>query len=97
MSQRSFKVVLPRASGSVLHAKSPANAAKKASKECSRKKCEVVVQDRKSGKKYKYRVTRTYDPITVKRGGRKVTFDYTISAKSLNKSMKRKGMKSKSR
>ncbi len=94
MSQRSFKVVLPRASGSVLHAKSPANAAKKASKECSRKKCDVVVQDRKSGKKYKYRVTRTYDPITIKRGNRKVTFDYTISAKSLNK---KKSMKSKSR
>jgi hypothetical protein len=85
MSQRSFKVVSPRSSGSILHSRSPAGAAKKASKECSRKKCEVIVQDRKSGKKYKYRVTRTYDPITIKRGGRKITFDYAVSAKSLNK------------
>lgn len=85
MSQRTFKVVSPRASGSILHSRSPSAAAKKAVRSCSRKKCDVVLQDRKSGKKYKYRVTRTYDPITVKRGGRRITFDYTISSKSLNK------------
>jgi hypothetical protein len=85
MSQRYFKVVSPRAAGSVLRSKSPSGAAKKASRNCSRKKCDVTVQDRKSGKKYTYRVTRTYDPVTVKRDGRKIEYKYVVSAKSLNK------------
>ena len=86
MSQRSFKVISPRAaSSSLLHSRSPSGAAKKASRSCSRKKCDVVIQDRKSGKKYKYRVTRAYDPITIKLGRKKVTFDYAVSAKSMNK------------
>ena len=85
MFQRSFKVISPRASGSVLRSKSPSGAAKKASRSCSRKKCDVVVQDRKSGKKYKYRVTRTYDPVTVKRGGQKIEYKYVVSTKSMNK------------
>jgi hypothetical protein len=85
MHKRSFKVISPRAAGSVLRSRSPAGAAKKATRSCSRKKCDVVVQDRKSGKKYKYRVTRTFDPITIKRDGQKIKYKYVVSAKSMNK------------
>lgn len=86
MHKRSFKVISPRAGGnSIMRSRSPVAAAKKASRSCRRKKCDVVVQDRKSGKKYKYRVSREYDPITVKRDGQRVVFKYAVSAKSLNK------------
>lgn len=68
-----------------MRSRSPAAAAKKATRSCSRKKCDVIVQDRKSGKKYKYRVTRAYDPLTVKRDGENIVFKYSVSAKSLNK------------
>jgi|LauGreDrversion4_2_1035121.scaffolds.fasta_scaffold04024_4 hypothetical protein len=86
MHKRSFKVISPRAGGhSIMRSRSPVAAAKKASRSCRRKKCDVVVQDRKSGKKYKYRVSREYDPITVRRDGQRVVFKYAVSAKSLNK------------
>lgn len=81
---RSFRVIQP-ACDSIFHGNTPVAAAKKVcSRECKNNSCVVIVQDTKTGKEYKYKVSRVYDPVTIQRNGVEVTYDYKVTAKSLN-------------
>jgi hypothetical protein len=85
---RSFKVLKPKCD-SIFHASTPVAAAKKAcTRECKGKTCIVIVQDTKTDKQYKYRVSRIYDPVTVMRNGVEITYDYKVVATSLKSTSK---------
>lgn len=85
---RSFRVLQPKCD-SIFHSSTPVSAAKKAcSRECKGKSCIIIVQDTKSGKEYKYRVSRIYDPVTIQRNGVEITYDYKVVATSLNSTSK---------
>jgi hypothetical protein len=93
---RSFRVIQPKCD-SIFHGSTPVAAAKKVcSKECKAKSCVVIVQDMKTGKDYKYKVTRVYDPVTIERNGVEVTYDYKVTAKSMNKTSSRSKSRTRS-
>lgn len=85
---RSFRVLKPKCD-SIFHSSTPVAAAKKVcTRECKGKTCVVIVEDTKTGKEYKYRVSRIYDPVTVERNGVEITYDYKVVATSLRSTSK---------